>query len=383
MSIEPRGRDVDDPSAIASAALLLIVAGAIWLIMPVYMGAAADSLQLDESEIGSLAAADFAGLALASLLAPLWIRRVNWRVASSIGLSFMLLGNTASVYADSFNVLAVLRFATEFAGGAVASVALASLADTTRTDRNFALAIAAQTVFGTVALLGLPYLVGRWGVDSVFVSLVVVTLLVFLSVPYLTRQGRAHTVPSAGSKRTVLLPFLGLIGMMLFFSNIGAIWAYIERIGAAAGLLATYIGQALAISNVVALIGALTAAFVGDRFGHLRPLMMVAVLQLAAVGLLGVRLDAMTFVLALSVYGFFWNFAIPFQMTATANADPSGRLIVLATAFQGAGAALGPGLVALLIRPGSFSAVYLVAAVCSVICLLLFAVVVRASESAE
>jgi len=379
--VDTRQQAVDAPTAIMASSLLLVVAGAIWLIMPVYTGAAAVSLQLDESQIGSLAAADFAGLALASLFAPLWIRRVNWRFAASIGLALMLLGNVASVYIDTFSNLLIVRFVTELACGSVASIGLASLADTTRTDRNFAIAIAAQTVFGSVALLGLPYLVERWGLDSIFVSLNVVTLLVFPAIKFLTVQGKDHKAAVAARRSSFVLPLLGLIGMTLFFANIGALWTYIERIGSTAGLLATYIGQSLAISNLIALGGALTAVWIGDRFGHLRPILLVAVLQLAALALLNVRLDAVTFLIALSIYSFFWNFAIPYQMTATANADPSGRLIVLATAFQGAGAALGPGLVAWLVKPNSFSAVYLVAAACSVACLFVFSIVIKMTKA--
>lgn len=381
--IDARQQAVDAPTSIMASSLLLLVAAGIWLIMPVYTGAAAVSLGLDESQVGSLAATDFAGLALASLLAPLWIRRVNWRVAATVGATLMLLGNFASTYADTFSSLLIIRFLTELACGAVASIGLASLADTTRTDRNFAIAIAAQTLFGSAALLGLPYLVERWGLDSVFVSLNVVTLLVFPCIKFLTAQGKNHEVEMAARRSIFMLPMLGLIGMTLFFANIGALWAYIERIGSAVDLAATFIGQSLAISNLVALGGALTAAAIGDRFGHLRPMILVAVFQLAALALLNVRLDAVTFIIALSIYGFFWNFAIPYQMTATANADPSGRLIVLATAFQGAGAALGPGLVAWLIKPNTFSAVYLVAAACSVACLMVFAIVIRKTEAMQ
>jgi MFS family permease len=381
--IDTRQQAVDAPTAIMASSLLLVVAAAIWLIMPVYAGAAAVSLHLDDSQVGSLASADFAGLALASLFAPLWIRRVNWRVAASVGLTLMLLGNFASVYVDTFSNLLTIRFLTEFACGGVASIGLASLADTTKTDRNFAIAIAAQTVFGSAALLGLPYLVERWGLDSVFVSLNVVTLLVFPCIRFLTAQGKDHEAEMAVHRSIVVLPILGLIGMTLFFANIGALWAYIERIGSAAGLLATYIGQSLAFSNAVALGGALAAAWIGDRFGHLRPMILVAVLQLTALALLNVRLDAATFIIALSIYSFFWNFAIPYQMTVTANADPTGRLIVLATAFQGAGAALGPGLVAWLVKPNTFGAVYLVAAACSVACLLVFSIVIRRTETVQ
>lgn len=381
--IDTRQQAVDAPTAIMASSLLLVVAAAIWLIMPVYAGAAAVSLRLDESQVGSLASADFAGLALASLLAPLWIRRVNWRVAASVGVTLILLGNFASVYVDTFSNLLTIRFLTELACGSVASIGLASLADTTKTDRNFAIAIAAQTVFGSAALLGLPYLVDRWGLDSVFVSLNIVTLLVAPCIKFLTVQGKDHDAEIAARRSVVVLPILGLVGMTLFFANIGALWAYIERIGAAADLAATYIGQSLALSNLVALGGALAAAWIGDRLGHLRPMIFVAVLQLAALALLNVRLDAVTFIIALSIYSFFWNFAIPYQMTATANADPSGRLIVLATAFQGAGAALGPGLVAWLIEPSTFSAVYLIAAACSIACLFVFSMVIHRTETAR
>ena len=106
----------------------------------------------------------------------------------------------------------------------------------------------------------------------------------------------------------------------------------------------------------------------------------MAVFQLLALAVLNTEINAVTYFVALCVYAVFWNFAIPYQMTVTANSDPSGRLIVLATAFHGAGAAVGPGLVAVFISPGSFIAVYSVAAVCGLLCFTLFLPLLRFSD---
>lgn len=340
--------------------------------MPIYAGAAAASLGLDESQVGLLASTDFAGIALASILAPFWIRRVNWRTTAMVALALMLLGNILSIYADTFSDLAKIRFPTSFAGGALMSICLASLSDTTKTDRNFGIAIAAQTIAGTIGLFGLPYLVASRGVDAIFTTVATAMLLVSPATLYLTAGGKKLNESNLEGRVFVLLPFVGLIGMLMFFSNIGAVWTYLERIGSEAELSATFIGKALAFSNLVALGGAITATIIADRFGHLRPLFAVAVAQVLALVMLMLRVDAITFVVAISLYAFFWNYAIPTQMSATARADPTGRLIVLATAFQGAGAAVGPATVAAFLQPNSFNAVYLVACVFCVLSLLLF-----------
>ena len=372
---------VNSNKALSAAIILLVVAGTLWLIMPVYIGAAAESLQLDESQLGALGFADFAGMAMASILALLWIRRIDWRYAAAAGLSVMLCGNLLSIFIDDFRALLTLRFVTDLGAGSVASVGLAALADSEKSDRNFGLAIAAQTLLGSLGLFGLPYLITIWGLDTVFVLLAVMAIMVLPMVKWLPRFGKPGDTRVSGKRGVLLFPMMGLVAMTLFFANVGAVWTYIERMGAHADLSATYIGKTLALANAIALFGALAAVWLGDRFGHFRPLLTVVLFQLLALALLNIEINAISYFVSLCIYAIFWNFTIPYQMTVTAQSDPTGRLIVLATAFHGAGAAVGPGLVALFISPGSFIAVYAVAAACSLLCFTLFLPLLKFSGS--
>ena len=370
-------RNIDDFSSIIAASVILTMGGLIFLVMPIYAGAAATSLGLNESEVGLIAATDFAGIALASILAPFWIRRINWRTAAGVAIGLMLLGNLVSIFANNFSDLIFVRIPTSFAGGSLASIGLASIADTSKKDRNFGIAVAIQTIAGTIGLFGFPYLVADWGVDSIFATLIVALLLVSPAIRFLTLGTRPKSTQGAQESILKLVPFVGLLGMLLFFSNIGAVWTYLERIGGGAGLSPTFIGNGLAFSNLVALLGAIAATVMGDRFGHLRPLILVVGAQLLALLMLSQRVDTTSFVVALCIYTFFWNFAIPSQMSATAKADPSGRLIVLATAFQGAGAAVGPATAAVFLQPNSFNAVYMTACVFCILSLIFFIPVCR------
>ena len=344
----------------------------MWLIMPIYIGAVTDSLQLSESQAGSVAAAELAAVALASILAPFWIRRVNWRRVIFISLLCMLLGNLVSTLVIDVLPLVIIRIFTDFFGGCAISIGLACLADTSKTDRNFAIAIAAQTAYGSAALFGLPFLVREWGMDAIFMVLVVLILATLPLLRFLPAVGKPQSSVISNTPGRNLLPFLGLFAMLFFFANIGALWTYIERIGTSAGLEGVYIGKVLATANLVSFFGALAAAVIGDRWGHLRPLLLVLVAQVLSLGLLADGFSATGYMLILTVYAIFWNFAIPFQMSCTAKADNSGRLIVLATAFHGGGAALGPGLVAVFIAGGAYIAVYAVAIICGLISFLLF-----------
>lgn len=55
------------------------------------------------------------------------------------------------------------------------------------------------------------------------------------------------------------------------------------------------------------------------------------------------------FLLALCLFNVGWNFSLPFLMTVTANADPSGRFLALLPAAQTLGGALGPMLAGTLL----------------------------------
>lgn len=88
------------------------------------------------------------------------------------------------------------------------------------------------------------------------------------------------------------------------------------------------------------------------------------------------------FLLALALYNFVFNYSLTYQYAVIAAADESGRCVAVAAAFQMAGGAMGPAIAALLVAPGSFLAVNMLAAISAIVSFGLFLSAARAGSDA-
>jgi MFS family permease len=346
---------------VLAAAIGLSVAGiAAFSILPVMIGAIADAQGLGASEAGLIAAADLLGFALASLWAGLWTPGFAGRQVASVGLLAALIGNVLSLREPGFELLLAVRLLSGFGGGLAYSVAMSTLARSARPDRDFGLMVAAQIIYQVVALFALPRLVTAHGSDAVFLVLAATvggSSLALLSTGLVTRRAEAGAQLAFRSAA-----WLALAAMALFSLNLGALWTYVERIGVRVGLSSPQAGTILATALALSTLGALGAAFLGDRWGRRVPLLLAFITQLISLGLL-LGTDTISYSIGAVVYSLAWAFAIPYLYSFMASLDESGRGIVLAPAAQALGAALGPAVAASLLGGSAYAPVVAVAAI--------------------
>ncbi|MEM7585467.1 MAG: MFS transporter [Acidobacteriota bacterium] len=368
--------------ALAAIFALGVVGSLDLLVQPLGVGTAVRDLSLSESQAGFFASFDLAGAVLSAVLALFWIRRLPWRETARVNLILMAGGYLAATQLDTLALLAPARILVGFAGGNLLAICLAWLADTSDPEHFGGLFVALQTAIQIVAFAVLPVTVLRAaGLDGFFLFFAGLAGLSLLCVPWVPRRGRRaqvalHPRPAPdidrGSDTTRFRAALALCGIGLFFLNTGAFWSYVERTGTAAGLSLEAIGMALSVSGFLACAGSLAASRVGSSISLPTALGTAFVGQLLALGLLLVDLTPALYAYALGQFGFFWNFAIPYQLGALIRNDPSGRRVVLISAFQAAGMAAGPPLVALWVDSHGLIAMHGVAVSAGSASLLLF-----------
>jgi hypothetical protein len=257
-------------------------------------------------------------------------------------------------------------------GGAVYSIALTILSDHPHSDRVFGYAITAQVAFQVTGMLLLSHFSASRGFNQLMwglAGLVAIGLVLAGWLPHRGAIGATGSVAGVLRQRKVTM---ALLGCLFFYFNVGCVWAYVERMGSAAGFSAAGLGNALALSVAVGMAGALTAAWQGARFGRVIPLAFGASATVLAVAFLLPNVGLTVFVVALALYNFVFNYSLTYQYAAIAAADESGRCVAVAAAFQMAGGAMGPALAALLIVPGSFLAVNILAATSAIVSFGLF-----------
>ncbi len=333
------------PRSIAAMLALGVLGPAVFLILPVVVGALAQSHGFDEDRLGTLASGELGGIALACLSALYWSKRWSWRRMALCGVVAVATANLLSATTSGFSVMLWLRFAAGFGGGILLALVMAFLSNTKNPDRTAAFLVGAQVGFQVIAFAVSPQIISSWGVNGFFIGLALLTAGLLPFLRFLPPGAPAPDSAAAGAigPRALLPGFVVLLSMALFFVGQVALWAFIERLGDAAGLTATRVAGALSISAMAGLAGPAGAAWLGDRWGRALPLAVACAMQLAALVLIGTsELSFAVFLAALAIFSIFWNFALPYQFGAMVGVDPLHRLIVLVPTFQAAGIAVGP-----------------------------------------
>ena len=347
-------RDVNRPVAILGVTTLGVIGSIVFLLLPMLIGAFTENLSLGAQQVGLLGSADMIGMSIAAVLATVWIRSCNWRAVAALACGLLILCHVLSGFVQAFVPLFLIRVAAGFAGGSLMSIALTSLGDTRRPDRFFALFVAGQLALGALGLWLFPAFLAQFGLRGVFSALAAVVGGAALFIPFIPQQGRKiePAAPSESHNRTMLPGVMALLACFIFNLGIMAVWAYLERMGHAAGLDASFIGRTLSLSLVAALVGALLAAAVEDRFGRVMPLIITVVVQTLALLLLSGDLSRDAFLAGVMLFAFAWNFPVAYQLAITVSMDVSGRLVVLFLSAVKLGYAIAPAVAAQLIARG-------------------------------
>lgn len=352
-------------------ALAISAIGALFYnILPLYVGAAQDSLYLSSSEAGLLPAAFFAGYNLVTISAFFWIRHCNWRAATAVWLPVAVVGLVISVTVDN---QWGLFLGTALSGGGFAAlygIGVTILADTSNPARWYGVKIAIEAIPGAILLFILPStLVAGYGFSGIVYALVGSVLLLALFLPTLPASGNFDAVTTSTDPMTTpsikagsSLPlWLSLFGMLLFFSAASGLWAFLERIGATLLFEADVIGMLLSLTLVFATLGSLTTAWLGKRLGNVRPFIASALFMVVAAGMLYGTPSFSLYAIGAALLTFGIGMGLPFAIAEVADLDVDGRYIILTVPAIGIGAMIGPASAGYLTASGSFDELLLVA----------------------
>ncbi len=356
-----------------SAIVFGTVSMLVFLLMPAYVGILA-SVGFNDAQLGNLASMDLAGITLASILAMLWIKRFNWRLAAVISIAGLILANLLCIGSTDYNSLLALRFLAGFAGGTGIVLAFNIIASCDAPDRYTGFFVTIQVLAQSIGFLLAPTLIESAGSDSFYYLFAIAAVAVVPLVRYFPAQSPESEVPadqSKNGKKPRLGLILALISMTLFFLGQGAIWAFGDRIGVNGGLDPQEIANALAMTAFASLFGALLSAWMDVKFGRALPILIAIIIQLLALVFFTGEMSPLYFTLLFSIFAFSWNFGIAFQVGVVASMDKGGRYTALIPGFQGAGLALGPFIAGMVLTGESYFNINIVAGVALIAYLIL------------
>jgi predicted MFS family arabinose efflux permease len=321
-----------------------VVALMIGGVQPLVFGALVGAGRIGLADLGRIATFESLGLAAGSSLGPALLRRANARAIGFAASLAIVVGSAAMPAARTALALLALRGAIGVAEGALLSLTIGVIARAPEPERWSGAFLGIQTLSQSVGAWALPTLLApALGANAGFVLLGGLA-----AVACATSLFTAQEVPVARSPheapagRIPVVAWLALSFILISLASSSAIWSYLERLGNARGLAATFIGGAAAASLVAQALGSFIAMGIGPRVRWLTAVCASALAQLASMAAFQRSSSGSAFLLAAIAFGFFWLFAMPYQVRALVELDPSRASARLIASAQILGGAIGP-----------------------------------------
>ena len=379
---------VDHYPVMLSAAMLFAIAVMPGAVAPGIVGAAANSMGLGETQLGLLIGLYFAGFGIVSATSYLWIRKVNWRVYSSIGVIMMGFSWILAGMIEGYPTLLFLMFVVGIGAGLFASPSITILGDGTEAENGFSWMII-FSVAGAAALLALFPIVaeisGFRGVTNLLGGSTLATLLLIPLIPVNNekeeKSNESDTVKVekfSWSNDRMTQPILALLVMALFCWAFGGSWAFFERIAYYAALPATETGQALAIGTLFGTIGAPLAAFFIKRIPmYYCYAITIASIAITLLFLNSSSLTSIIYLLLVCSFQFWVNAGFCLMMAQTAEVDKIGRFVALIPAAQSLGNTVGAPINGLVLELSGVNAMLILTMLIFILGAIIFAYVDR------
>ncbi|MER9136560.1 MFS transporter [Mesorhizobium sp. M0830] len=366
------------------------LASALWVgsvgllilgLQPVLLGALYIEGHVSGDELALVATAEMIAIAVGSAVVAMLLSAHNMRWKSAVLLLLLALANVWTAYAATANTLIAARALAGLAEGGLVAVATELIARSRRAERIGGYFVTMQTLAqcATALLLAL-YVIPAAGSAGGFIVLAVVcvaSLAVAFTVP-----GDYADLPKDENLANVLtVPSLtALLSVFCYFMFFGAVWAFLEPLGAQYGIDGRTVGLIVSASLAAQVLGAMTATVFEARIDYRLAVATIGIVALVSSLVLASGPDLITFWVAALVMGFILLFIVPYQIRLAITADETRTVVLLVPAAQLFGLAIGPIAASLLIDGKDFRPVPEFAAASAVASVLLLGLFILLSR---
>src|SRR5688572_2661376 len=249
-------------------------------VMPVFIDDFASRAGLSGAGAGLVGAAQLTATAVVTLLLASRAARPGRVAMARLGLVLTAFGALWVALADDPVTLLLTNLLLGAALGIVYAAATAALAATEDSDRASAVAVAGTVVVAALMIVAVPLVNEQWG-GAGFLLLAVCCVPAWFLVGKLpegpaTAMKAGRSTKAATSRPSAVL----LIGTACLWAITQGTWAYASVLGREhTGLDATAVSVILAVSSVVALVGAVAGTPAARRFGRLTSMVVFVVVE--------------------------------------------------------------------------------------------------------
>lgn len=372
---------ISGASATGSYIRTLISCTACWFLaqMSYYaqtqmLGPLMKHYDLGEIDIGVMFTQELTVFALTALIVAGPLSRVSRVKAAAVGALVLISANLVAAYTDNFEVLRVTRLLAGSAGGLIAACGTASAASSLNPQRVFAIVGVCWGLIAAVQLIVVPYLTVPYGSTGGYYGMAATVvlclpLILWLNPPRLSEAVQEDTasfrdysffermterlgVRDAPNARLALIAMLALF---IYEIGQGATQVFLEQFGLRAGLEEYRIGEILGVAAFIGLSGGLLAAWMGTRYGSLRPIVIGITFNAAFASTLALGTIPILFAASYLGWNIAYYFLVPYMLGVLAQMDDRGRWVVAADAVWWLGAAPGAAIGGILVETGGYT----------------------------
>lgn len=374
--------DVNGWPAILCAVILGTIGVLSFIIQPGIVQGYVTQLGVSEATAVNLAGVEMLGVALATVFLAIWGTRINWRHIVAGGLIIAALGHFGSIYAAQGGPFEVLRFVAGLGEGAITSISFTFVGVTIRAERNLALYLTLLLTYGAFGLWYLPAFLSAYGLGAMFAGFGVLTLLALATLPYLPHAYSAQEMVNPEARQLPgMLLIVALAGVLAYNIAQGIAWAVLFLVGTGAGLAEQSVANALFLSQILAVGGALASVFLAGRVSRNGAIAFGILAGAASIVLLFGKPSLTLFVIGVCGFNVLWNFVLPFILGRVCDFDESGRMMSFAIMMQMIGLGGGPLIAAQLLDGSGYRPALLLCVVLFVVSYALLLVPIRRHQT--
>jgi len=333
----------DSTSLVIGATAAQIIGGLVPQMSPFVIAGLIDGFSLSERDAGFVASVEMLSLAATAILIAPFLSHFSIRRLSLFAIVITLAAQSASIFADEWNSLVLLRALAGLGEGTLYAMSLGMVASHCLNPEKIFGYFQLVWAIGSVALFS-----AGGEITEAFAHRGIFTLLVGMSfalAPFVFLVPNVRAVKNAKTGVATAVLFLGIllfVAIVLYVAVSAGLFAFSGPIGERAGLNTSMVGYILTASTVVGLAGAGAATALNVRFGRVLPITGFCLGYILVVLMLCLWHDPLAYSAAVIGSAVLYYFSLPYLFGLAAALDQTGRWAAVAGSANLFGFAVGP-----------------------------------------
>ncbi|MFC7291391.1 MFS transporter [Hirschia litorea] len=368
---------IDNTKVYLGAGFLAGAGALMFGVMPIFLSLIGGTFELTPQQVGDAAAAFNASFTGMSISALFWIRKIDWRATSLIGLLISIIGTGLFLAINSYLHLLSAMFLTGIGMGLLYSLSMTVLGDSERPQKAFAVKLGMETFPGAIVLFAAPVFILPKAGFTGFIGVMLMALLLLgfgaLGIPKQdnTRRDLDKFYPAENSGNLLLI-LISVVISLTFFSGMMGSWAFLEFLGSDREISGSIIGATLSIGLIAMGLGGFLAAILSNKASQTIQFIIIATVHLVALAILAFVPGTAGFAAGSILFLFTVNYILSFTFGLTARLDKQGRFVALCGASLSGGAVLGPMVSGRLIESQGYTGMLTFSAICLIVAAFIF-----------